>query len=60
MNGDVIRGIIIWVSRHITAKPKEYKKGNYVDHAGIGGRNMLLPGEVSNYTIYSLRSQQRP
>jgi hypothetical protein len=39
--------MVIWVSRHITAKPKEYKKGNYVDHAGIGGRNMLLPGEVS-------------
>ena len=26
VSGDVIRGIIIWVSRHITAKPKEYKK----------------------------------
>jgi len=40
--------MVIRVSRHITAKPKEYKKGNYVDHAGIGGRNMLLPGEVSS------------
>ena len=38
--------MVIRVSRHITAKPKEHKKGNYVDHAGIGGRNMLLPGEV--------------
>jgi hypothetical protein len=34
------------VSRHITAKPKEHKKGNYVDHAGIGRRRMLLPGEA--------------
>ena len=38
--------MVIRVSRHITAKPKEYKKGNHVDHAGIGGRKMLLPGEA--------------
>jgi hypothetical protein len=46
MSGDVIRGIVIWVSRHITAKPQEHKKGNHVDYAGIGGRKMLLPGEA--------------
>ena len=29
--------MVIRVSRHITATPKEHKKGNHVDHAGIGG-----------------------
>jgi hypothetical protein len=29
--------------------PKEYKKGSYVDAAGIGGRKMLLPGEIPKY-----------
>lgn len=41
-----IGGIVVWVSSHITAKPKEYKKDNYVDATGIDGRNRLLPGEV--------------
>jgi hypothetical protein len=38
--------MVIRVSKHIIVKPNEYKKGNHVDHAGIGGRKMLLPGEV--------------
>jgi len=34
------------VSKHIFVKPKEYKKGRYVDATGIDGRGKLLPGEV--------------
>jgi len=34
------------VSNHSLAKPKECKRGRYVDAAGIGGRKMLLPGEI--------------
>ena len=26
--------------------PEEYQKDSYVDAAGIGGRKMLLPGEI--------------
>jgi len=37
------------VSNHSLAKPKEYKRGRYVDAAGIGGRKMLLPGEIPGY-----------
>ena len=48
-NRNGIRGIIIWVSNHILAKPEEYQKGSYVDAAGIGGRKMLLPGEIPGY-----------
>jgi len=47
LNRNGIRGIIIWVSKHIIAKPYEHQKDNYVDTAGIGGRNMLLPGGPS-------------
>jgi len=36
------------ISKHIIATSEEHKKGNYVDYAGIGGRKMLLPGEVSS------------
>ena len=46
VNGDVIGGIITRVSKHIFVTPNEYQKGNYVDHAGIGGREKLLPGEI--------------
>jgi len=35
-----------WVSKHIFAKPVTNKL-QVVDAAGIGRRNMLLPGEVS-------------
>ena len=38
--------MVIRVSKHIIVKPKEYKKGNHVDYAGIGGRKVLLPGEA--------------
>jgi hypothetical protein len=37
------------VSKHDIAKPKEYQKGSYVDATGIGGRKMLLPGEIQVY-----------
>ena len=49
-NRNVVRGIIIRVSNHIIVTPKEHQKGNYVDHAVIGGRIMLLPGESSEIT----------
>ena len=45
-NRNGIRGIVIRVSNHSLAKPKEYKRDDYVDAAGIGGRKMLLPGEI--------------
>jgi hypothetical protein len=45
-NRNGIRGIINRVSKHDIAKPKEYQKVGYVDAAGIGGRKMLLPGEI--------------
>jgi hypothetical protein len=46
VNGDVIGGIFTRVSKHIFVTPNEYQKGNYVDHAGIGRREKLLPGEI--------------
>ena len=46
LSGDVIRGIVIRVSKHIIVTPKEQQKGSYVDHAGIGGRRKLLPGDI--------------
>ena len=45
-NRNGIRGIIARASNHVLAKPEEYNRGNYVDAAGIGGRKMLLPGEI--------------
>jgi hypothetical protein len=45
-NRNGIRGIVTRVSNHVLAKPEEYNRGNYVDAAGIGGRKMLLPGEI--------------
>jgi len=39
--------MFIWVSNHIIAKPNEYQKNKHVDAAGIGGRKMLLPGDIS-------------
>ena len=42
-----IGGIVVRVSSHITAKPKEHKKGNYVDATAIDRRNRLLPGGQS-------------
>jgi hypothetical protein len=59
-NRNGIRGIPVWVSKHIFATPYEYKKSSYVDTAGIGGRKKLLPGEVSEYSCNTLRSQQKP
>ena len=60
-------GYLEWVSKHIFAKPLANKLF-LVDATGIGGRNMLLPGEVSVFTSWRLRSnakdvifnQQRP
>jgi hypothetical protein len=34
------------VSNHFIVTPKDYQKNKYVDAAGIGGREKLLPGEV--------------
>ena len=48
-NRNGIGGIIIRVSKHIFTTPKEHKKGIHVDAAGIGGRKMLLPGEILLY-----------
>jgi len=45
-NRNGIGGIVTRVSNHVLAMPKDYKKGSYVDAAGIGGRKMLLPGEI--------------
>jgi hypothetical protein len=45
-NRNGIRGMFIRVSNHIITKPNEYQKDKHVDAAGIGGRKMLLPGEV--------------
>ena len=41
-----IRGRKSWVSKHPFAMPLTNKR-LCVDAAGIGGKNMLLPGEVS-------------
>jgi hypothetical protein len=38
------------ISKHIFATSKEYKNRLVVDTAEIGGRKMLLPGEVSEAT----------
>jgi hypothetical protein len=43
-NGNRIRGIYAWVSKHIIVTPNEYKRCIYVDTAGIGGKKMSLPG----------------
>jgi len=40
--------------------PYDYKKNSYVDTAGIGGRKKLLPGEISEYSCNTMRSQQKP
>ena len=45
-NRNRIRGQKKWVNRHTFAKPVANNL-LLVDAAGIGGRNMLLPGEVS-------------
>ena len=45
-NRNCIRGRESWVSKHIFAMPLTNKR-LCVDAAGIGGRNVLLPGEVS-------------
>jgi len=45
-----IRGINARVSKHIIVTPKEHQKCIYVDTAGIGGKKMPLPGEVSQAT----------
>ena len=45
-NRNGIRGITDRVSKHDITKPKEYQRVGYVDAAEIGGRKMLLPGEI--------------
>jgi hypothetical protein len=45
-NRNGIGGQIWWVSKHTFAKLLT-NKPYLVDAAGIGGRNMLLPGEIS-------------
>ncbi len=47
-------------SRGFGITPQEYQKGNYVDHAGIGGREKLLPGDtLITPGLVMSRSQQR-
>ncbi|WP_123803429.1 hypothetical protein [Maribacter sp. 4G9] len=38
------------VSKHIIVTPQEHQRCIYVDTAGIGGKKMFLPGEVSKAT----------
>ena len=45
-NRKYIRGMAARVSKHTFAKPLTNKRYD-VDVPGIGGRNVLLPGEVS-------------
>jgi len=45
-NRNGIRGYLARISKHIIVTSKEYQNRFIVDAAGIGGRNMLLPGEV--------------
>jgi hypothetical protein len=45
-NRKYIRGILAWVSKHLFATPLANKRW-CVDVPGIGGRNVLLPGEAS-------------
>ena len=42
--------MIVRVSKHTFATPKEYQKSSYVDHVGIGGRKKQLPGEISEHS----------
>ena len=57
--GTVYRGQVGRVSKHIFVMPVT-NNPYWVDAAGIGGRNMSLPGEISDCTSCSLRSQQKP
>jgi hypothetical protein len=45
-NRNCIRGCLEWVSKHNIAKPAT-NKFRTVDAAGVGGRQIPLPGEVS-------------
>ena len=40
--------IRVGVSKHIIVKPKGYQKALIVDQVDIGGKNLLLPGEILN------------
>lgn len=42
--------MIVWVSKHIITKPYEYQKDNHVDFAGLDGRTLALPREISSTT----------
>ena len=47
-------------SRGFGITPQEYKHRFVVDHAGIGGREKLLPGDALTTTgLVKSRSQQR-
>jgi hypothetical protein len=48
-NRNCIRGMKLWVSKHIFAKPLTNKQLD-VDAAGLGGRISVLPGEISEAT----------
>ena len=45
---------------HDTEVPSLKRGVEIVDVAGIDTRIFILPREVSNYTGYGLRSQQKP
>jgi len=42
------------MSKHIIVTPNEYKRCIDVDTAGIGGKKVFLPGEVSKATCSSM------
>jgi len=45
-----ILGKGVRISKHIIVTSEEYQNRFPVDQAGIGGREKLLPGEVSPFT----------
>ena len=42
-----IRGMNVWIRKHIFVKSDEYQKRIYVDPEGIDGKLFALPVEIS-------------
>ena len=49
-NRNGIRGRFTGISKHIIVTSEDYQNRIWVDVAGIGGKKMPLPGEVSQAT----------
>jgi len=49
-NRNGIRGRYTGISKHIIVTSEDYQNRIWVDVAGIGGKKMPLPGEVSKVT----------